>query len=65
MASELMAKNPVIDDFVVKNIGWRISPLAMYWPFEVLQRKRAVNEDVVEVGPLSILSLERMTLTAL
>lgn len=57
MASELMSKNPVIDDFVIKNIGCRISPLAMYWPFEVLQRKRGANEDVVEVRPQSLPSL--------
>ena len=49
MASELMAKNPGIDDFVIKTIQSRMSPLAMYWPFEVLQRKRGVNDDVVEV----------------
>ena len=51
MASELMAKNPVIDNFMIKSIGCRISPLAMVWPFEVLQRKRGADEDVVEVGP--------------
>ena len=50
MASELMAKDPTIDDYVIKNLGCRISPMAMYWPFEVLQRNRGVPDDVAEVS---------------
>jgi len=32
----------------------RISPLAVFWPFEVLGRKGGVEEDIVEVSIFSI-----------
>ena len=32
------------------NRGFLISPLAAYWPFQALGRKRGIEEDVVEVG---------------
>ena len=35
-------------------MGIRLSPLAAFWPFEVLGRKEGVEEDVVEVS-ISIL----------
>lgn len=30
--------------------GIRISPLAAFWPFEVLSRREGIQEDVVEVS---------------
>lgn len=29
---------------------FRVSPLAQWWPFEVVGRKKGASEDVVEVG---------------
>ena len=31
---------------------FRVSPMLKYWPFEVLGRKKTVEEDVVEVRAL-------------
>lgn len=31
-------------------VGVRVSPLAKWWPFEALGRRKRVDEDVVEVS---------------
>jgi len=33
----------------IGQFGFRLSPLAQYWPFEVVGRKAGMEEDVVEV----------------
>ena len=57
-----MARNPAIDDFVIRGLDCRMSPLAMYWPFEVLQRKPDVYDDVVEVSSRLVRYVKRKQL---
>ena len=62
MASEFMSRNPAIDEFVIRGLDCRMSPLATYWPFEVLQRKPGVYDDVVEVSSQIVQNAKRKQL---